>query len=215
MIDVGFYFSQRKCDLFLRFTGYLTIQIQRFIYFCFIMPLKLYHLWRRGNNSQIHFLIVRANGCSNWARLPIPYFKVTLWSRKCNVCFSELFGQSYYSKNFLGELLGPGLFSIYMIELVWILSHHSVQFRMFADDTQLYFIINNVEDTITALNSLVCDLKQWMAKKKLKLNEKKTECLLIGTVPNMILLNMMDGNMSPSTAKKLYCQDQWETWDLL
>ena len=45
---------------------------------------------------------------------------------------------------------------------------------MFADDTQLYFIINNVEDTITALNGLVCDLKRRMTKKKLKLNEKKT-----------------------------------------
>ena len=52
---------------------------------------------------------------------------------------------------------------------------------MFANDTQFYFIINNVEDTISTLNSLVCDIKQWMAKKKLKLNEKKTECLIIGT----------------------------------
>ena len=51
---------------------------------------------------------------------------------------------------------------------------------MFADDTQFYFIINNVEDTISALNSLVCDIKQWMAKKKLKLNKEKTECLIIG-----------------------------------
>ena len=80
-----------------------------------------------------------------------------------------------------GSVLGPVLFSMYTIELTWILSHHSVQFKMFADDTQLYFTINNVEDTITALNGLVCDLKQWMAKKKLKLNEKKTECLIIGT----------------------------------
>ena len=52
---------------------------------------------------------------------------------------------------------------------------------MFTDDTQLYFIINNVEDTISALSSLVYDIKQWMTKKKLKLNEKKTECLIIGT----------------------------------
>ena len=52
---------------------------------------------------------------------------------------------------------------------------------MFADDTQFYFIINNVEDPISALNSLVYDIKQWMAKKKLKLNEEKTECLIIGT----------------------------------
>ena len=57
------------------------------------------------------------------------------------------------------SILVPILFSIYTIELTWILSHHSVQFKMFADNTQLYFIINNVEDTITTLNGLVCDLK--------------------------------------------------------
>ena len=51
---------------------------------------------------------------------------------------------------------------------------------MFADDTQLYFTINNEEDTITALNGLVHDLKQWLTKKKLKSNEK-TESLIIVT----------------------------------
>ena len=42
---------------------------------------------------------------------------------------------------------------------------------MFADDTQFYFIINNVENTIPALKSLVCDIKQWMAtgKEKIKI----------------------------------------------
>ena len=44
---------------------------------------------------------------------------------------------------------------------------------MFADDTQLYFTINNVEDAIMALNGVIDDLKEWMTKKKLKLNEKK------------------------------------------
>ena len=80
-----------------------------------------------------------------------------------------------------GSVLGPVLFPIYTIELAWILKQHNVKFKMFADDTQFYFIINNVEDTISALNSLVYDIKQWMAKKKLKLNEEKTECLIIGT----------------------------------
>ena len=72
------------------------------------------------------------------------------------------------------SVLGPVLSSIYTIELAWILKQRSVKFKMFADDTQFCFIVNNVEDTISALNSLVCDIKQWMAKKKLKLNEKKT-----------------------------------------
>ena len=65
--------------------------------------------------------------------------------------------------------MGPVLFSIYTIELAWILKQHSVKFKMFADDTQFYFIINTVEDTISALNRLVCDIKQWMAKKKFKI----------------------------------------------
>ena len=81
-----------------------------------------------------------------------------------------------------GSVLGRAvLFSIYTIELAWILKQHNVKFKMFADDTQFYFIINNVEDSISALNSLLYDIKQWMAKKKLKLNEEKTEYLIIGT----------------------------------
>ena len=52
---------------------------------------------------------------------------------------------------------------------------------MFADDTQLYFTINNVQDTVKALNGIIHDSKEWMTKTKLRLNEKKTECLIIGT----------------------------------
>ena len=43
-----------------------------------------------------------------------------------------------------GSVLGPVLFLIYTIELAWILKQHSVKFKMFADDTQFYFIINTV-----------------------------------------------------------------------
>ena len=39
---------------------------------------------------------------------------------------------------------------------------------MFADDTQFYIIISNVEDTILALNSLVCD-KTMDGKDKIKI----------------------------------------------
>ena len=53
--------------------------------------------------------------------------------------------------------MGPVLFIIYTTEPEWILRHHGVQFKMFvdADDTQLYFAINNVKDTITTLNAVV------------------------------------------------------------
>ena len=67
-----------------------------------------------------------------------------------------------------GSVLGPVLFSIYTIELAWILKQHNVKFKMFADDTQFYFIINNVEDTISALNSLVCDIMDDKEKIEIK-----------------------------------------------
>ena len=60
---------------------------------------------------------------------------------------------------------------------------------MFVDDTQVYFTINNVEDTIMVLDGVVPDLKEWMIKKKLKLNKKKTECFIIGTKHDGLLLN--------------------------
>ena len=52
---------------------------------------------------------------------------------------------------------------------------------MSVDVTQLYFTIDNVEDTIRASYSVVHDLKEEITKRKLKLDEKKTECLIIGT----------------------------------
>ena len=110
------------------------------------------------------------------------WFKSYLENRSCHVIINGTKSERRTLQRGVppGCVLGPVLISIYTIKLAWILKQHSVKFKMLADDTQFYFIINN-EDTISALNSLVCDIKQWMAKKKLKLNEKKTECLIIGT----------------------------------
>ena len=44
-----------------------------------------------------------------------------------------------------------------------------------------YFTINSVEATLPALNWVIRDTNKLMKKKKLKVNEKETECLIIGT----------------------------------
>ena len=56
----------------------------------------------------------------------------------------------------------------------------------YADDTQLYIAFtsgNELGETaaITAMESCIADISQWMHSDKLKLNSDKTECLLIGT----------------------------------
>ena len=81
-----------------------------------------------------------------------------------------------------GSVLGPLLFCIYTIELSNILKKHTVKFKLFADDTQFYFPVENIEDAKNKINAIMIDIKRWMIVKKLKLNEEKTECMLFGSV---------------------------------
>ena len=79
-----------------------------------------------------------------------------------------------------GSVLGPILFCIYTIELSHLLDRHGVGFKLFADDTQFYMMLESVEDTERKLSEIMVDIKTWMDGKQLKLNEDKTECLIIG-----------------------------------
>ena len=79
-----------------------------------------------------------------------------------------------------GSVLGPILFCIYTIELSYILKRHGVFFKLFADDTQFYLSFSNIEDTTDKMKVILKDIKEWMNQKQLKLNEDKTECLIVG-----------------------------------
>ena len=80
-----------------------------------------------------------------------------------------------------GSVLGPILFCIYILELAWILKKYGVECHFYADDTQFYFTIKNVADTQKLVDDIMTDISNWMKKKRLKLNENKTECILIGS----------------------------------
>ena len=88
-----------------------------------------------------------------------------------------------------GSVLGPTLFSIYTLELAWILYKYDINFQFYADDTQFYFTMSNAADAQILINDIMRDISNWMHKKRLKLNESKTECLLIGTTHNLRRLN--------------------------
>ena len=79
-----------------------------------------------------------------------------------------------------GSVLGPMLFSIYTRELAWILKRHDIKYKLYADDTQFYIPAKSVQDAERKIESIMKDIKSWMVKKKLKLNEEKTECMLFG-----------------------------------
>ena len=80
-----------------------------------------------------------------------------------------------------GSVLGPILFNIYTIELSNILRKYNVGFKLYADDTQFYFALSTEQDTVDKVGRIMTDIKNWMQRKKLKLNDDKTECMLFGT----------------------------------
>ena len=82
--------------------------------------------------------------------------------------------------------------------LPYLLKRHGVHFKLFADDTQLYMSFDNISDTEQVITSIMSDISKWMKSKQLKLNENKTECLILARPHEIKRLNisqMMWGNV--------------------
>ena len=85
-----------------------------------------------------------------------------------------------------GSCLGPLLFILYASRLFDILESHLPNSHMYADDTQLYLAFKpddamNQITAVTAMQNAIDDIKKWMLADKLKLNDGKSEFMIIGT----------------------------------
>ena len=85
-----------------------------------------------------------------------------------------------------GSVLGPILFCIYTIGLAQILKNHGIDFKLYADDTQFYLTLTNIVEAEIKVNEIMSEIKRWMNSKRLKLNEDKTECLVIGKNSDLV-----------------------------
>ena len=105
-----------------------------------------------------------------------------------------------------GSVLGPMKFCLYLLPLGAIRGHHNIGYHIYADDTQLYisFKCNNSLVSLTKLNMCISDIGVWMIKNKFKINDSKTEFIIVRSPPlkqNFSGLSISVGDMqiSPSS----------------
>ena len=100
------------------------------------------------------------------------------------------------------------LFTIYTTPLGRIIQRHGLTYHLYADDTQLYMAFKPIDvtskcDAISRIEACVADIRIWMNDNFLKLNDDKTELLIITTREELskisdISIKVGDQSISPS-----------------
>ena len=88
-----------------------------------------------------------------------------------------------------GSVLGPILFTCYTRPIADIIRRHGIPHHFYADDTQLYVSFRprdaaSREQTVARVEACLCDIRAWMAAHYLKLNDDKTELLILSSAPH-------------------------------
>ena len=82
-----------------------------------------------------------------------------------------------------GSVLGPLLFTTYISPMARLVSSFGLNQQQYADDTQLYFAINNTNhaSSLSTIHACLSALSSWFAQNGLCLNPSKTESILLST----------------------------------
>ena len=90
-----------------------------------------------------------------------------------------------------GSVLGPYMFLLFINDVTSYLTEGSVT-NLFADDSSIYAVGNNIEEVRSKLQVCLDNLSYWYHRNKLKINGNKSQIMLVGTRAQLRALNMDD-----------------------
>ena len=91
-----------------------------------------------------------------------------------------------------GSVLGPILFTMYIKPLSAIIDSHSIIHHSFADDLQLQMSAppDRISELLNSMQSCISDVKAWATANMNKLNDSKTELMLVTSKRSKHLHNL-------------------------
>ena len=82
-----------------------------------------------------------------------------------------------------GSVLGPVFFVLYTAPLSTVIEKHSVLHHSYADDSELQKAVSphQIPDLLLSMQKCIDDIKSWMTLNKLKLNDEKSEAMIVSS----------------------------------